>query len=188
MFDSDRLDETTLSVKGDSIDAWYSVKHRDFGANIQAIMRPGGVPIWTFDAMPGHFHDLSCARELGVTAALNWAASELNLPALADAGYDGAGHGIKTLVKQPADGKRLAIANRSVSRLLRVCAGKASEAPPFWSDAGKHCATARSVPAGSGTSSPPHSTSLILNTATYPKVAEIISLNVTVQTQRGLGR
>lgn len=119
LFDSDRLAETTISVKGKTIDAWYSGKHRDFGANIQAIIRPDGIPIWTSDAMPGHFHDLTCARELGVTAALNWSAAELGLPALADAGYDGAGHGIKTPVRQPADGKRLAVANRSVNRLLR---------------------------------------------------------------------
>ena len=119
LFDSDRLTETTTSVKGNTIDAWYSGKHRDFGANIQAVMIPDGLPIWTADAMPGHLHDLSCARELGVTAALNWAAAQLNLPALADAGYDGAGHGIKTPTRQPADGKLLAVANRTVNRLLR---------------------------------------------------------------------
>jgi len=119
LFDSDRLTETTTSVKGNTIDAWYSGKHRDFGANIQAIIRPDGIPIWTSDAMPGHSHDLTCARDLGLTAALNWAAAELNLPALADAGYDSAGHGVKTPTRQPADGKRLAIANRSVNRLLR---------------------------------------------------------------------
>jgi hypothetical protein len=69
--------------------------------------------------MPGHFHDLTCARDLGVTAALNWAAAELDLPTLGDAGYDGAGHGIKTPTRQPADGARLAVGNRSVNRLLR---------------------------------------------------------------------
>jgi hypothetical protein len=69
--------------------------------------------------MPSHLHDLTCAQTLGITAALNWAASELDLPALADVGYDGAGLGIKTPVKQPSDGKRLAIANRTVNRLLR---------------------------------------------------------------------
>ncbi|MFG1952604.1 hypothetical protein [Micromonospora sp. NPDC048830] len=37
LFDCDRLTETILSVKGETIDAWYSGKHRDFGANIQAI-------------------------------------------------------------------------------------------------------------------------------------------------------
>ncbi|MFU8853569.1 transposase family protein [Micromonospora sp. SL1-18] len=62
----------------------------------QAIIRPDGLPIWTSAAMPGHLHDTSCARELRVTAALNWSAAELDLPALADSGYESAGHGIKT--------------------------------------------------------------------------------------------
>lgn len=119
LFDCDRLSETTTSVKGAAIDAWYSGKHRDFGANIQAIMRPDGLPLWTSEASPGHLHDLTCAQTLGVTAALNWAAAELDLPALADAGYDGAGHGIKTPTRQPAGGHQLAIANRAINRLLR---------------------------------------------------------------------
>jgi hypothetical protein len=119
LFDCDRLAETTTSVKGEAIDAWYSGKHRDFGANIQAVMRPDGLVIWTSAALPGHTHDLSCAQQLGITAALNWAAAELDLPALADAGYEGAGHGIKTPTKQPADGRQLALANRSFNRLLR---------------------------------------------------------------------
>ncbi|WP_225854157.1 transposase family protein [Micromonospora sp. ALFpr18c] len=40
LFDTDRLAETTSSVKCDPIDAWHSGKYRDFGANIQAVMRP----------------------------------------------------------------------------------------------------------------------------------------------------
>jgi hypothetical protein len=72
-------------------DAWYSGKHRDFGANIQAIIRLDGLPIWTTYAEPGRRHDLTCAQQQGVTATLNWAAAELDLPTLADAGYDGAG-------------------------------------------------------------------------------------------------
>jgi hypothetical protein len=119
LFDCDRLTETTLSVKGAVIDAWYSGKHRGFGANIQAVMRPDGLPIWTSAALPGHLHDLSCARELGITAALNWSAAELDLPTLADSGYESAGQGIKTPVKQPADGSRLAPENRAYNRLLR---------------------------------------------------------------------
>lgn len=119
LFDCDRLTETTLNVKGETIDAWYSGKHRDFGANIQAIMRPDGLPIWTSHAMPGHLHDTTCARELGITAALNWAATELDLPTLADSGYEATGHGIKTPIKQPADGSRLAPDNRAYNRLLR---------------------------------------------------------------------
>jgi hypothetical protein len=99
LFDTDRLAETTTSIKGDTIDAWYSGKHRDFGANIQAVVRPDGLPIWTSDAMPGHLHDLTCAEELDVTAALYWAASQLDLPTLADSGYEGAGQGIHTPVQ-----------------------------------------------------------------------------------------
>lgn len=119
LFDCDRLTETTLSAKGEVIDAWYSGKHRDFGANIQAVMRPDGLPIWTSEALPGHLHDTSCARTLGITAALNWSAAELDLPTLADSGYESAGHGIKTPIKQPAKGSRLASDNRAYNRLLR---------------------------------------------------------------------
>jgi hypothetical protein len=124
LFDCDRLTETTLNVKGETIDAWYSGKHRDFGANIQAIMRPDGLPIWTSQALPGHLHDTTCARELGITATLNWAATELDLPTLADSGYEATGHGIKTPIKQPADGSRLAPDNRAYNRLLRGLRGQ----------------------------------------------------------------
>jgi hypothetical protein len=119
LFDCDRVAETTLSVKGDTIDAWYSGKHRDFGGNVQAVMRPDGLPVWTSEAMPGHLHDLTCAQQQGITAALNWSASELDLPALADSGYESAGHGIKTPIKQPTDGQRLAPDNRAYNQLLR---------------------------------------------------------------------
>lgn len=119
LFDCERLTETTISVKGKTIDAWYSGKHRDFGANIQVVMRPDGLPVWTSKALPGHLHDLTCAQDLGVAAALKWAASELDLPTLGEAGYEGAGLGIKTPTKQPVDGKPLAVANRTINWLLR---------------------------------------------------------------------
>jgi hypothetical protein len=60
LFRTDRLSEATTSVKGEQIDAWYSGKHRAFGANIQALFRPDGLPVWTSDALPGHLHDLTC--------------------------------------------------------------------------------------------------------------------------------
>jgi hypothetical protein len=93
LYDCDLVAESVTSVKGKAIDAWYSGKHRDFGANIQAVIRPDGLPIWTSHASPiwtshaspGHLHDLTCAQQQGVTAALNWTAVELELPALADA-------------------------------------------------------------------------------------------------------
>jgi hypothetical protein len=101
LFGCDQLTETTLSVKGETIDAWYLGKHRDFGANVQAVMRPDGLPIWTSAAMPGHLHDTSCARELGVTAALNWSAAELGLPALADSGYEAQATGSRARSSSP---------------------------------------------------------------------------------------
>jgi hypothetical protein len=120
LFTTDRLAETTTSVKGDAIDAWYSGKHRDFGANIQALMRPDGLPIWTSDALPGHLHDLTCAHLHDIPAALYWAASQLDLPTLADSGYEGAGHGVHTPYKQPTGGARLAPDNRAYNALLRA--------------------------------------------------------------------
>jgi hypothetical protein len=53
-------------------------------------------------------------------AAAYWAASQLNLPALAEAGHEGAGGGIYTPVKHPADGHRLHADNRAYNRLLRA--------------------------------------------------------------------
>lgn len=116
---TDRCAETTESVKGETINAWYSGKHRAPGGNIQAVIRPDGVPIAVSDVAPGHLHDLTVARDAGVIGALNWAAAELDLPTLADSGYDGAGQGIKTPIKQPGDGQSLAVDNQAYNVLLR---------------------------------------------------------------------
>jgi len=119
LFATDRLAETTTSVKGKTIDAWYSGKHHRPGANIQAIMRPDGLPVWTSDALPGHLHDVTCAERHGLTGALCWAASQLHLPTLADSGYEGAGQGIHVPIKKPVDGRELAVDNRTYNMLLR---------------------------------------------------------------------
>jgi hypothetical protein len=108
VFRTDRCAATTESVKGDTINAWYSGKHRAPGGNVQAVMRPDGQPVWVSEVAPGHLHDLTVARDNGVLGALYWAASQLDLPAFADSGYEGAGHGIKTPIKQPSDGRVLA--------------------------------------------------------------------------------
>jgi hypothetical protein len=50
---------------------------------------------------------------------LYWAASQLNLPTLADRGYEGAGIGVHTPIKQPADGRTLDSDNRARNALLR---------------------------------------------------------------------
>jgi hypothetical protein len=117
VIDTDRCHEKTTSKKGKTIDAWYSGKTHDFGGNIQAVMRPDGLPIWVSDVEPGSAHDLSVARK-HVLGAL-YAAATRGLPTLADPGYEGAGHGVYTPVKQPADGRQLDIDTRTYNMLLR---------------------------------------------------------------------
>lgn len=119
LIDTDRCAQTTTSVKGGEIDAWYSGKHRRPGGNVQAFMRPDGMPVWISDALPGHLHDLTCAEHQQILAAACWAASQLDLPTLADSGYEGAGIGVHTPYKQPTDGRQLAIDNRTHNTLLR---------------------------------------------------------------------
>ena len=48
--------------------------------NVQAVIRPDGVPIWVFDVAPGHPHDLTVARDAGLIGALNRAASDSTCP------------------------------------------------------------------------------------------------------------
>ena len=126
VFRTDRCASSTQSVKGETINSWYSGKHRAPGGNVQAVMRPDGQPIWVSEVGPGHLHDLTVARDVGATGALNWAASQLDLPALADSGYDGAGQGIKTPIKQPAGGQVLAADNQAYNTLHRAtrCRGE----------------------------------------------------------------
>jgi len=99
LFRTDRVAEAITSAKGATINTWYSGKQRGFGGNIQAVMRPDGLPIWTSEVMAGHHHDITAAR----AGVLYWAASQLELPTLADGGYEGAGIGVHTPIKQPID-------------------------------------------------------------------------------------
>jgi hypothetical protein len=118
VFDSDRCAERTTSVKGEQIDLWYSGKAHTHGGNIQALCAPTGLPLWVADIEPGSVHDLVAARD-HVLVALYWAASHLDLPTLADGGYDGVGIGVHTPIKQPADGRALDPDNRTYNALLR---------------------------------------------------------------------
>ena len=115
--DSDRYTQKTISRKGKPIDAWYSGKTHDFGGNIQALMRPDGFPIWVSEVEPGSVHDLRVAQEHALGAL--YAAAAQGLPTLADPGYKGAGRGVFTPFKQPPDGRRLGINNRTYNMLLR---------------------------------------------------------------------
>ncbi|MBO0885618.1 MAG: IS5/IS1182 family transposase [Mycobacterium sp.] len=118
VFSTDRCAEKTTSVQGKQIDLWYSGKAHEPGGNIQALSAPTGLPLWTGDVEPGSCHDLTVARE-HVLGALYWAASQLDLPALADGGYDGSGIGVYTPVKQPAGNQVLDADNRTRNALLR---------------------------------------------------------------------
>ena len=117
IFASDRCSEPMTSVKGEQIDAWYSGKAHRHGGNVQAVMRPGGLPLWTSPAEPGSVHDITAARVHALPAL--YRAAALGMPALADSGYEGAGIGILTPVKKPARNQELDIDTRTRNALLR---------------------------------------------------------------------
>jgi hypothetical protein len=50
---ADRCTEKALSLEGRKIDVWYSGKGRRHGANVQAVMLPGGLPVWSARPSPG---------------------------------------------------------------------------------------------------------------------------------------
>lgn len=117
LFAADRYGETTTSVKGAPIDLWYSGKAHRQGGNIQALSAPNGLPLWVSEVDPGSIHDFTAARE-HVLGAL-YAAASRGLPTLADGGYDGAGIGVHTPVKQPPGNQVLDVDTRSRNALLR---------------------------------------------------------------------
>jgi hypothetical protein len=123
VFDTDRCRTKTTSVKGERIDAWYAGKTHDFGGNVQALFEPDGFPIWTSDVQPGGVVDIQAARR-HVFGAVYPAAR--TMPVLADPGYQGAGCGIYTPIKQPGDGNVLCVDNRTYNALLRAlrCLGE----------------------------------------------------------------
>jgi hypothetical protein len=117
IIDTDRVAGTTISRKGQTIDLWYSGKTHGFGGNVQAVMRPDGLPIWVSAVEPGNTHDLVAAHQHALGAL--YAAAAHGLPTLADPGYAGAGIGVHTPFKQPAGGRRLGIDNSTYNKLLR---------------------------------------------------------------------
>jgi DDE superfamily endonuclease len=119
----DRCKEPAVSVKGQVIDLWYSGKAHTHGGNIQAVIAPGGFPLWISPAEPGSVHDITAARIHALPALYRAAA---DLPTLADPGYEGAGIGILIPVKQPPGGRELNVNTRTrnaIQRSLR-CLGE----------------------------------------------------------------
>jgi DDE superfamily endonuclease len=112
---SGRCREKTVSRKGREIDLWYSGTKKDFGGNIQGVFYPDGLPVRVSDVLPGNVHDLAAARE-NVLPVLRDYTDEM--PALADCGYEGAGHGVLTPVKKPKGVKEPDINARTRNMLL----------------------------------------------------------------------
>jgi DDE superfamily endonuclease len=90
---------TAESAKGGEFHIWYSGRKRRYGAGIQAVMSPGGLPPWTGPAQPGSVPDTGAARTTALP--LLYRAAARGLPALADGGYQGAGIGVCTPAKNP---------------------------------------------------------------------------------------
>jgi hypothetical protein len=117
IFETDRLAETVTSAKGEEINAWHSGKKHRPGANVQAVMLPGGLPAWAGPAEPGHVHDITAARACALPAL--YFAAAAGMPTLADGGYEGAGIGIHIPVKNPPGSQRLDPDTKTRNALLR---------------------------------------------------------------------
>jgi hypothetical protein len=117
IFAGERCSEPLTSVKGREIDAWYSGKAHRHGGNVQAVMRPDGLPLWAGPAEPGSVHDLTAARWHAMPAL--YRAAALGMPCLADGGYEGAGIGILVPVKRPAGNQELDPGTQTRNALLR---------------------------------------------------------------------
>jgi len=98
VFTTDACAGTTQSARGGEISLWYSGRKRAYGANVQAVTGPGGLPLWTGPAQPGSVSDTGAART--AVLPLLYRAAARGLPALADGGYQGAGIGVHTPVKK----------------------------------------------------------------------------------------
>ena len=47
---TDPCKQTTISVKGEAIDLWYSGKAHVHAGNVQAVLAPDGLPLWVSEA------------------------------------------------------------------------------------------------------------------------------------------
>jgi DDE superfamily endonuclease len=114
---ADRCTEKVTSVKGKPTGAWYSGKAHRHGGNVQAVMRPDGLPLWTGPAEPGSTAGLPAARRHALPALYRAAAR--GMPVLAGSGYPGAGIGILVPFKGPAIRHDPGISARTRDGLLR---------------------------------------------------------------------
>jgi hypothetical protein len=117
LFGTDACAGTAESAKGGEFHVWYSGRKRSYGAGVQAVMSPGGLPLWTGPAEPGSVSDIDAARTTALP--LLYRAAARGLPALADGGCQGAGIGVHTPVKSPKAKKGTAPRELDDSQLTR---------------------------------------------------------------------
>jgi hypothetical protein len=114
VFGTGRCAEKVTGVKGEEIDNWCSGKAHHHGGNVQAVMRPDGLPLWAGLAEPGSVHDITAARVHALPALYRAAAP--GMPALAGSGCQGAGTGILVPVEKPAGNQEPGISTRTRER------------------------------------------------------------------------
>ncbi|WP_053666576.1 IS5/IS1182 family transposase [Streptomyces sp. MMG1121] len=94
------LDGTLLPIDRIAADApYYSGKHKRHGMNVQVLTDPFGRLLWASPALPGSTHDLTAARQHGITEAL----AHAGLKCWAAKAYQGAGGSVRV----PFRGRRL---------------------------------------------------------------------------------
>lgn len=84
------LDGTIITTDRLTDMTFYCAHKHRFGVNIQALLSLSGDVLWTSPGLPGSVHDLTAARRHHILTTL----TTLNVTALADTGYIGAGHGV----------------------------------------------------------------------------------------------
>ncbi len=90
---------------------------------------------WVADVEPGSTHDLTAARK-HVLGALYWAYSQLDLPTLADGGYEGAGIGVHPVQTNPP-ATRPSTSTPAPETLAAACAAAANADSPSSPAAGE---------------------------------------------------
>jgi hypothetical protein len=114
---TDRCHQKTESVRGHEVDLWYCGKIRGHAGNVQAVLAPGGFPLWVAPAEPGSVHDITAARTHALPALYHAAANGLTV--LADAGYDGVSPAIHIPAKQRRTHPPLGVNALTRNMLLR---------------------------------------------------------------------
>ncbi|HEX6988909.1 MAG TPA: transposase family protein [Bacillota bacterium] len=103
VFGTDACAGTVENARGEEVHRWYSGRKRRYGASVQAVMLPGGLPAWAGPAEPASVPDTGAARAAALPFL--YRAAALGLPCLADAGYQDAGIGVHTPAKNPKQKK-----------------------------------------------------------------------------------